>query len=178
MATTPAMGGRHVPRGGPRLRASLAVDALPSVVVALPVLAAALIGGTAVACGTVLAVRRLSGGFGVAESAVAWLVTAAGIVLVSVADQSSRHGGGVFGPVAARCGLALGVISVALPPRAGDWASILAVMTAAAVAVVRMMALGSGVCTIKINVWSIVSKRIFLPCTGKYKIKLYFREGV
>ena len=138
MATTPAMGGRHVPRGGPRLSASLAVDALPSVVVALPVLAAALIGGTAVACGTVLAVRRLSGGFGVAESAVAWLVTAAGIVLVSVADQSSRHGGGVFGPVAARCGLALGVISVALPPRAGDWASILAVMTAAAVAVVRM----------------------------------------
>jgi hypothetical protein len=30
------------------------------------------------------------------------------------------------------------------------------------VAVVRMMALGSGVCTIKINVWLIVSKRIFL----------------
>ncbi len=31
------------------------------------------------------------------------------------------------------------------------------------VAVVRMMALGSGVCTIKINVWLFVSKRIFLP---------------
>ncbi|MEX0669431.1 MAG: hypothetical protein WD060_03120 [Pirellulales bacterium] len=137
MAMTPAMGGRHVPRGGPRLRAPLAVDTLPSVV-ALPLLAAVLIGGTAVACGTVLAVRRLSGGFGVAESAVAWLVTAAGIALVSVADQSSRHGVGVFGPVAARCGLILGVVSVALPPRAGDWASILAVMTAAAVAVVRI----------------------------------------
>ncbi len=31
------------------------------------------------------------------------------------------------------------------------------------VAVVWMMALGSGVCTIKINVWLIVSKCIFLP---------------
>ncbi len=31
------------------------------------------------------------------------------------------------------------------------------------VAVVWMMALGSGVCTMKINVWLIVSKRIFLP---------------
>ncbi|MCE9631317.1 MAG: hypothetical protein K8S94_11475 [Planctomycetia bacterium] len=112
--------------------------ALPPLVAALPFAVAALIGGAAVACGVVLAVRRLSGGFGVADSAVAWLVTGAGIALVAVADQSSRRGGGVFGSVAARCGLVLGVVAVALPPRAGDWASILAVMAAAAVAVVRM----------------------------------------
>ncbi len=44
------------------------------------------------------------------------------------------------------------------------------------VAVVWMMALGSGVCTIKINVWLIVSKRIFLPVGIARRLYFFARE--
>ncbi len=146
MTTTPAIGGGHMARGGPRLRSPRTSAGRPQafaaarqpLVAMLPPVAAAVIGTVAVACGVVLAVRRLSGGFEVTDSAAAWLVAAAGITLVAIADQSCRHVGGVLGSVAARCGLVLGVVAVALPPSRGDWASMLAVLAAIAVAVVRM----------------------------------------
>lgn len=104
----------------------------------MQVAVAAVLGGAAAASGLVLAGRRLAGGFTGAEPGLAWIAVAAGIALVAAADLARRRfGGSLAAPIAARCGLVLGVAAVALPPRAGDWASIVAVTVAAAVGVLR-----------------------------------------
>ena len=127
-ATEVRRGSRErAPRPTPRGLESLTDLAFPA--------AAAVLGGAAVACGAVLAMRRLLGGFGPAPAGTAWFVTAAGIALVALADLPARHGAGIVAPLVARVGLLLGVAAVTLPPHAGDWASIAAVMLAAGVAV-------------------------------------------
>jgi hypothetical protein len=104
----------------------------------MQVAVAAVLGGAAAASGLVLAGRRLAGGFSGSEPGLVWIAMAAGIALVAAADLARRRfGGNLAAPLAARCGLMLGVAAVALPPRAGDWGSIIAVTVAAAVAVLR-----------------------------------------
>ena len=104
----------------------------------MQVAVAAVLGGAAAASGLVLVGRRLAGGFSGSEPGLVWIAMAAGIALVAAADLARRRfGGSLAAPLAARCGLMLGVAAVALPPRAGDWGSIIAVTVAAAVAVLR-----------------------------------------
>ncbi len=104
----------------------------------MQVAVAAVLGGAAAASGLVLAGRRLAGGFSGSEPGLVWIAMAAGIALVAAADVARRRfGGSLAAPLAARCGLMLGVAAVALPPRAGDWGSIIAVTVTAAVAVLR-----------------------------------------
>ncbi len=98
---------------------------------------AAVVGAAAVTCSVVLAVRRLTGGFAVAEPAVTWTVTAAFIALVAAADLAARSGGLWAASLAARAGLLVGVAAVSLPPRNGDIASFAAAALAAAVAAWR-----------------------------------------
>lgn len=93
-------------------------------------LAAAAAAGAA-AGGVALAARRLAGGFVDPSSAAAWLVVAVGVALVALSDASASLGtGGGRAPLLARVGLACGVIAVALPPRAGDWTTWLALAVA------------------------------------------------
>lgn len=91
-------------------------------------------GSAAMAVGTVLVVRRLGGGFGIADSGLAWIVVASGIALVAAADATARRGAGLLGSLAARVGLVAGVAAITLPPQAGDWPAIIAILMAGGVA--------------------------------------------
>lgn len=96
--------------------------------------AAVVAGAAAAAAGSVLALRRIAGGFGPADVGLAWLVAASGIMLVAAADAAARRGAGLAGPVAARMGMLVGVAAVTLPPRSGDWTSLTALLAAGIVA--------------------------------------------
>jgi hypothetical protein len=65
-----------------------------------------------------------------------WGVVAVGIGLVAGVDLASRRQGR-GAAIAARCGLLLAAVAVALPPRPGDWTAPAAVVLAAIVAVLR-----------------------------------------
>ena len=101
--------------------------------------ASALAAAAAATSGLVLAARRLSGGFSVAEPGLVWITLGGGLVLLGITDAGRRAGrrdGAHFASsIAARIGLVIGVAAVALPPRAGDWVSIVALAMAAAVGV-------------------------------------------
>lgn len=133
MAAPPAASRGHAAGGlnGARLRRAAEIGSTP-LVAHLPGIAAAVIGGAAAASGFVLAARRLAGGFAGGEPATVWLAAAAGIALVAAADLAVRQGAGAAASIAARCGLAVGMAAVALPPR-GGWLSLAAVALSLAV---------------------------------------------
>lgn len=105
------------------------------VVAPLRATAAGVAASAAVAAGVVLAARRLSGGFVAAEPGLVWLTLGGGLVLLGIADAGGGAAGQLARAIAARIGLMLGVAAVTLPPRADEWASILALAMAAAVCV-------------------------------------------
>lgn len=107
----------------------------PAAAVAAPLLAtAATVAATAaVTAGTVLAGRRLAGGFAAAEPGLVWLTLGGGLILLAIADAGGINAGQWARSIAARVGMVLGVAAVTLPLRADDWVSILALATAAAV---------------------------------------------
>ena len=82
-----------------------------------------------------LAARRLAGGFAAAEPGLVWITLGGGLVLLGITDVGRRAGSHLASSIAARIGLVIGVAAVALPPKAGDWVSILALALAAAVGV-------------------------------------------
>lgn len=100
---------------------------------------AAIAAAATAACGFVLAMRRLAGGFPAADPAVVWTVTAAFIALVAAVDLAARGGGSWVAPLAprvgfvARLGLVAGVAAVSLPLRADAPASAAAMLVAVAV---------------------------------------------
>lgn len=100
---------------------------------------AATVAAATAACGAVLAMRRLAGGFAAADPAVVWTITAAFLALVAAVDLAARGGaaGAAFvvrvGGVA-RLGLMAGVGAVALPLRADGLAAAAAMIVAAVVA--------------------------------------------
>lgn len=97
--------------------------------------AAASSAAAAVASGLLLAARRLAGGFAAADSGLVWMTLGGGLVLLGMADWGRRAGAPLAWSLAARVGILLAVAAVALPPRAGDTAAILALGIAAAVGV-------------------------------------------
>lgn len=98
---------------------------------------AAVAAAAAVGCGAVLATRRIAAGIVAPSPAVLATAVAAGIVLVAVADLARRAGRGLRTSVAARCGLALAVAALALPPPAtGPAGQALVALAVAAAAVV------------------------------------------
>ena len=134
MATLPAGGRRLTPLPGGMLPGT--VDRRSPVgAVAAPLVrsASAIAAAAAATSGLVLAMRRLAGGFAAAEPGLVWLTLGGGLVLLGIADTSRRAGSHLASSIAARFGLVIGVAAVALPPKAGDWASILALAMAAAV---------------------------------------------
>jgi hypothetical protein len=135
MATTPAAS-RGGGLDGTRLR-RVAENASMPLLAHLPGIAAAVVGGASATCGLVLASRRLAGGFASGDAGTVWLAAAAGIALVAAADVAGRQGAGLAGSIAARCGLAVGMAAIALPPRSSGWLSIAAVGLALAVVAVR-----------------------------------------
>jgi len=98
-------------------------------------LAAAGGAAAALAGGLLLASRRLAGGFTVADAGLVWMTLGGGLVLLGMADSGRWAGGPLAWSLAARAGLVLAVAAVALPPRANDWAAVLALGVAAAVGV-------------------------------------------
>jgi len=133
MAAPPAASRGHAAGGlnGARLRRAAEIGST-RLVAHLPGIATAVVGGAAAASGLVLAARRLAGGFASGEPATVWLAAAAGIALVAAADLAVRLGAGSAASIAARCGLAVGMAAVALPPR-GGWLSLAAVALSLAV---------------------------------------------
>jgi hypothetical protein len=136
MASLPAGGRRVIPLPGgwpqgPAGRRS------PAAWVVAPLVRSAAASGAAaaVASGLLLAARRLAGGFAAADSGLVWMTLGGGLVLLGVADSGRRAGAPLAWSLAARAGILLAVAAVALPPRAGDWAAILALAIAAAVGV-------------------------------------------
>jgi hypothetical protein len=104
----------------------------------LPELLAAVIGGSLLGFGLVLAARRLTGGFNATDAGTAWLVAGAGIALVIAVDVAAAVAGGGVGPWLARCGVVCGVAAVAVPDRLGaGWLSLVAVAIAALPLLVR-----------------------------------------
>lgn len=98
----------------------------------------ALAAGAAMTCGSVLAVRRLTGAIGPAAPALLLGVTAAGAVLVVLADAGRRAGGKGIGPAAARLGLVVAVAALVVPLRVagpGDWLMLVGACLVAAAAV-------------------------------------------
>jgi hypothetical protein len=138
MAMTPVASRGRVAGGldGARLRRE-AGEASTSFMVDLPRIVAAVIGGASAACGLVLASRRIAGGFASGDAGTVWLAAAAGIALVAAADLTGRHGAGLAASIAARCGLVVGMVAIALPPRGAGWLSMAAVGLALAVVAVR-----------------------------------------
>ena len=136
MATLPAGGRRLNPLPGGMLPGSVTRRS-PAGPVTAPFVrsASALAAAAAATCGLVLAARRLAGGFTAAEPGLVWITLGGGLVLLGITDASRRVGPHLASSIAARIGLVIGVAAVALPPRAGDWVSILALALAAAVAV-------------------------------------------
>lgn len=124
----PAM--RHAATAGRLRDAAVVFDPLERAIGSAAVVA----GAAAAAAGCVLALRRLGGGFGPADAALAWLVAASGMMLVAAADAAARCGAGFAGPVAARLGMLLAVAAVTLPPRPGGWTALAALLAAAVVA--------------------------------------------
>lgn len=106
--------------------------------------AAVVAGAAAAAAGCVLALRRLGGGFGPADTGLAWLVAAGGMVLVAVADAAARFGAGRTGPLAARAGMLLGTAAVTLPPRPDGWTALTALVATAVVAGLPMPRMAAG----------------------------------
>lgn len=90
-------------------------------------------GLAAVACGLVLAVRRLAVA-APAPSGTALAVAAAGGALVALADAALRLGGSRSAALAARCGLVLAMAAVVLPLHAATWIDGAATALAVAVA--------------------------------------------
>lgn len=132
MARPPARAMRHAAAGSRfRHAAEGVLDPLEQAVAASGFVA----GAAAAAAAAVLVARRLGGGFGIADGGLAWIVAASGIALVAAADATARHGAGLLGPLAARLGLIAGVAAITVPPRAGDWPAIVALMVSAGVAV-------------------------------------------
>ena len=136
MATVPAGGRRLTPLPGGMLpgsvtRRSPAGPAVAPLLRSIATLAAA----AALSSGMVLAWRRLAGGFTAAEPGLAWMTLGGGIILLGIADAGRRAGGSLSSSVAARLGIVLAVAAVTLPPRAGDWVSVLALAVAAAAGV-------------------------------------------
>ena len=107
--------------------------------------ASALAAAAAVTSGLVLAARRLAGGFTAAEPGLVWITLGGGLVLLGITDAGRRAGSHLASSIAARIGLVIGVAAVALPPKAGDWVSILAIALAAAVGVLPPPRMRSGV---------------------------------
>ncbi|MEI6658327.1 MAG: hypothetical protein WCO76_07295 [Planctomycetota bacterium] len=107
--------------------------------------ASALAAAAAATSGLVLAARRLAGGFAAAEPGLVWITLGGGLVLLGITDAGRRAGSHLASSVAARIGLVIGVAAVALPPKAGDWVSILAIALAAAVGVLPPPRMRSGV---------------------------------
>lgn len=103
------------------------------VVVSFARSAAASGAAAAVACGLLLVARRLAGGFTAADPGLVWMTLGGGLVLLGMADSGRRAGASLAWSLAARAGILLAVAAVAVPPRAGDWAAILALGIAAAV---------------------------------------------
>lgn len=104
----------------------------------LPGIAAAVMGGSLLGCGLVLAARRLTGGFADTDAGTAWLVAGAGTVLVIAVDIASAWAAGGVGSWLARCGLLCGVAAVAVPERlTAGWSSLAAVAVAALPLVLR-----------------------------------------
>jgi hypothetical protein len=97
--------------------------------------ASALAAAAAATSGFVLAARRLTGGFTAAEPGLVWITLGGGLLLLGITDAGRRAGRHLASSIAARIGLIIGVAAVALPPKAGDWVSILAIALAAAVGV-------------------------------------------
>ena len=95
----------------------------------------------ALACGAVIALRRLAGAIGPAEPGLLLGTAAAGIALVLAADAARRAGAALGASVAARCGLVLALAALAVPLEAKGTAGRVAAglaLVAAAVAVVRL----------------------------------------
>jgi hypothetical protein len=136
MATLPAGGRRLNPLPGGMLPGSVTRRS-PAGPVTDPFVrsASALAAAAAATSGLVLAARRLAGGFTAAEPGLVWITLGGGLVLLGITDASRRVGPHLASSIAARIGLVIGVAAVALPPRAGDWVSILALALAAAVGV-------------------------------------------
>jgi hypothetical protein len=93
----------------------------------------------------VLAARRLAGGFTAAEPGLVWITLGGGLVLLGITDAGRRAGTHLASSIAARIGLMIGVAAVALPPKSGDWVSVLALALAAAVGVLPPPRMRSGV---------------------------------
>lgn len=122
---------RHAATAGPlRDTATGVFDPLERAIGTASVVA----GAAAASAGSVLALRRIAGGFGPADVGLAWLVAAGGIMLVATADAAAGRGAGAAGSVAARVGMLVGVAAVTLPPRSGDWTSLTALLAAGIVA--------------------------------------------
>lgn len=137
MASLPAGGRRVIPLPGGWPQGSVGRRSPAGWVVAPLVRSAAASGAAAaVASGVLLVARRLAGGFTAADSGLVWMTLGGGLVLLGVADSGRRAGAPLAWSLAARAGILLAVAAVALPPRAGDWAAILALGIAAAVGVV------------------------------------------
>jgi hypothetical protein len=99
--------------------------------------AASLAAAASMTSGMVLAWRRLAGGFAGADPGLVWMTLGGGLILLGIAEAGRRVGGPLACSIAARVGIVLAVGAVAVPPRAGDWASILALAVAAAVGVLQ-----------------------------------------
>jgi hypothetical protein len=109
--------------------------------------AGTLAAAAAAVCGLVIALRRLSGAVAPAAPGLLVGAVASGIALVLVADRARRGGGSPAAPLVARCGLAVAVAALALPPRAAGpagWVAVAGALVAAAVAIVRQPAVAGG----------------------------------
>jgi len=100
----------------------------------------------ALACGAVIALRRLSGAIGPAGPGLILGTAAAGIALVLAADAARRAGAALGVSLAARCGLVLALAALAVPlqtPGIVGRIAAAAALVASAVALVRLPRLGA-----------------------------------
>ena len=115
----PHVTGRSVPSRGLRRSDMIPLDEW------LVAAVAAIGGGAAMAGGTMLAARRLAGGFTSVGGLHAWVALAGGLLLILVSDAARRCGGSLLGSIASRVGVVVGVMAVAMPSKADDWISFL-----------------------------------------------------
>ncbi len=136
MATLPAGGRRLTPMPGGMLPGSVTRRS-PAGPMTAPLLRSVgtLAAAAAVSSGLVLAWRRLAGGFTAADPGLAWMTLGAGMILLGITDAGRRAGGTLSSSLAARLGIVLAMAAVTLPPKAGDWVSVLALAVAAAAGV-------------------------------------------
>ena len=96
--------------------------------------ATAVMGWATLACGVLLAARRLGGAFDTLQPSIPWAVAASGIALVAVTDMAGRATKAAS--LAARCGLVCGLVAVVPPPRSRlEWLSLAALATVSLVCV-------------------------------------------